>query len=668
MLDQFLEVLYEKNAHDSKRQDMAEAFAYLPEDELRKIASGELKLADFDDSNWVEKFKDTPLYEPALQLEQQCLELDIQEQQQRQAERQQVDQAAQQATWDAKDGIRLKKRMMDLELLKMESSATAGGAIAAGQEAAPPQESAAPEALPKQASLKLGGNRQVLQVLKNHPPADLGAMISSTLKTTKKIPEHILAKHAPTTALAGLSPKIAAIRMAKAAAMHPLEAANHFGYEIDDVAGYGRGGEIHPDMLPVLRERALADMADTSTDLRNHATWAGEHPIRARIPAAAILGTMGGLGGAGLGYALGSKGGGKGALIGGAAGLLAGGALGAHLGSPKRAKELADQLEEAHGVMRDPSSHSVLDNELRRAVYDRHMAGVQEHELNLAQQHGLHGQRARAAAQVFDTVNRGGGKLASMRLQKLALAPGFFSNLVKNPAAVAGAVGAGAGALGGAIAGGPDHRVSGALGGLALGGAVGAGGAAAYKHLGAGAGAGLPKPGAAAPLKRIGDTEALSANIGKVTPPPLPRNARASMPVPGDKVPPTAPILDTPSIANAPAPKQQGWFGRLFSKKSSVTDELLASMRMQKVAAGWFSPIVQGTQTALSTFKSGLSTGLSRAARKGGAQAAQPGVMAGLKNVAHHTAGWAKANPGQAAALGGTAALGTGLGIGAAVS
>jgi hypothetical protein len=100
--------------------------------------------------------------------------------------------------------------------------------------------------------------------------------------------------------------------------------------------------------------------------------------------------------------------------------------------------------------------------------------------------------------------------------------------------------------------------------------------------------------------------------------------------------------------------------------KHSELEEKAAAMRMQlavaqleKAGAGVLGALKGGYNVLRAGMKGGLSSGAARA----GFQAAEPGVMAGLKNVAHYGTEWAKKNPG--AALG-TAAVGAGL-VGAGV-
>ena len=138
MLDHMLEVMYKQAQQTSIRNQMAEGLKHLPVSELKKLASGEMKLAYHDDDDWLCKFKGTPMYDDALQLETECLELDAKQQQMSLAENEERRARSNErdAIWDAKDAIRLKKRLLELDLRKAELAAAGGG----GEELEEPEE------------------------------------------------------------------------------------------------------------------------------------------------------------------------------------------------------------------------------------------------------------------------------------------------------------------------------------------------------------------------------------------------------------------------------------------------------------------------------------------------------------------------------------------------
>jgi hypothetical protein len=504
MLDAFLEVLVEKEARHTAREELSNRFMSLPVDELQKIASGSMKLADFDDQDWLSKFKGTPLYESALQLEQRCLELDIQQQQAQQAQQAQSHQN--QAVYDAKDGVRLQKRMLDLELVKMESSTAAGGSIAAGQppaagapapEAAPAEPQSvqgdAVEGSPKQASAE----HDTLARVREHGSADEKARIFAAV--TKK--------EAPKQKTGSISEElIISMRMQKEA-MSPLHAVGYYGDQIDDAAGYGGvNGQVDPETLAMMREHAMASIGGHVSHTQRQAEHAAAHPIMSRVKGGLTGGFLGGATGLALG---GSTGSGTGAVAGGIAGLLGGAALGQHMTRPEAYANTADAAAAAHGAITEPA----LSAALQRAVADQHLQRIQDHELETARSQGQYGQEARADAKRYSADLKHGGdswgkygeavqvadawgrQMAHMEKDAFPSLSGLggalkgigtraVSYAKSNPRMLTGAaIGAGTGMLGGAMAGGPDaqgntHRLSGALKGGLLGGAVG--GAAGY--------------------------------------------------------------------------------------------------------------------------------------------------------------------------------------------
>jgi hypothetical protein len=133
MLDAFLEVVYEKEKQASIEEQVVESLMHLPNEELHKIVSGEVKLAYHDTQGgcWLDQFKGTDFYQSALDLETQSLELDVQQQQENQAP------AEPNPIWKAQDAIRVQKRMLELDMRKQEAGmADAGG----GEELPEPEE------------------------------------------------------------------------------------------------------------------------------------------------------------------------------------------------------------------------------------------------------------------------------------------------------------------------------------------------------------------------------------------------------------------------------------------------------------------------------------------------------------------------------------------------
>jgi hypothetical protein len=152
MLDRFLEVSYAHEQGRNLRNEMAEAMEALPVETLHKLASGQEKLAFGDEGGcWLDQFAGTPLYEQAIQLEEQSIKLKAQRQTQSREDRDARDQL-----YDAEDAIRLKKKMLELDMRKQEAGAEGDTEAAVGEEPeveeAEPAEPEMPEEAMKEGS------------------------------------------------------------------------------------------------------------------------------------------------------------------------------------------------------------------------------------------------------------------------------------------------------------------------------------------------------------------------------------------------------------------------------------------------------------------------------------------------------------------------------------
>ena len=127
MIDHYLTALYENDVRSNENRELVEALKGFSNDELRKLANGEMKLASYGDGDvddWLQKYQGTPLFERAVAIEKQKLELDAAEQAQRQ-EREEVMKSLRDDTIsDQRDQLCLEKRVLDLELATQQ----AGGA------------------------------------------------------------------------------------------------------------------------------------------------------------------------------------------------------------------------------------------------------------------------------------------------------------------------------------------------------------------------------------------------------------------------------------------------------------------------------------------------------------------------------------------------------------
>lgn len=120
MLDQFLNVAY---AHEKKHDDqvkLAKALTALPLEDLQKLASGNACLDIGSSDDWLEKFRGTPLFDQAMQLERSELENDIAREKAESA-RPNMD-----TFWQTASQIRLQKKMLELELQGQKNGGAPG--------------------------------------------------------------------------------------------------------------------------------------------------------------------------------------------------------------------------------------------------------------------------------------------------------------------------------------------------------------------------------------------------------------------------------------------------------------------------------------------------------------------------------------------------------------
>jgi hypothetical protein len=132
VLSEFFEVLYEHEQRSGHDRELVAALKHLPNGELFKLANGKGesvlgKEAYGGSDEWLSKYRGTELFERASALEEQLVEVEMQEQERRRAERA----LRSEDLWDLRDRICLEKRVLDLELACLEearlSPAHAGG-------------------------------------------------------------------------------------------------------------------------------------------------------------------------------------------------------------------------------------------------------------------------------------------------------------------------------------------------------------------------------------------------------------------------------------------------------------------------------------------------------------------------------------------------------------
>jgi hypothetical protein len=121
MLDAFLTVAYGKTKQAQAMDQRVQLMRKLSNNTLVKIANGKMKLGHAhlvgeDEGNWLDRFKDTPLFQDALEVEKQELENRIVERQ-----RSQEQDERWRAQSDARDDLCIRRKMLELRLAELES-------------------------------------------------------------------------------------------------------------------------------------------------------------------------------------------------------------------------------------------------------------------------------------------------------------------------------------------------------------------------------------------------------------------------------------------------------------------------------------------------------------------------------------------------------------------
>lgn len=121
MFEQWLSVAYRQDQEKTASRRMVDQLKRLPMDELRKAASGDptSKLAYVDGpsderDSWIGKYKGSPLFSKAVELEKSLLQIDMEENARRAEEN--AEPKASSDSYERKDAIKLQQRMLDLDL------------------------------------------------------------------------------------------------------------------------------------------------------------------------------------------------------------------------------------------------------------------------------------------------------------------------------------------------------------------------------------------------------------------------------------------------------------------------------------------------------------------------------------------------------------------------
>lgn len=492
MLDEYMKIAHAQMVRAVEAQEMHELLIKLPAPELQKIASlGSVKAAigSCDGDTFLEKFKGTELMQKAIALVEQELQLDAMDIQRREQRR---NEAPESSIWDAQDKLRLQKRLLELELAKMQM-----GVQSPEQQAAEYSAQQEPQA---QAETQPVQQQQAAQAKQEQAPP-------KEEKPDLQVKAALL-----DTAIAGLAgaskaeeanqPVVGgAVRgglgwLGGATAGGMLGAAATNGHPLATGAGYFGGGLLGyktlTDRYNVKKTPAYAEAAKTAFAVteKGHQFDAAMNELKARHgaemqalqdhfsggrfggtdEAREHIVTQGGAQPSGAGERLLNL-------------IRFGGILGTgpadtgvrhHEYTAKKHQKGENAYNPLGGLM-TPSKHETGGTREYLGAYNLPEEG--------------HAAGKLAAVESF------GRKLAHSDMGKLALAmpslAGLGGFISKNPGLAGAAGGAALGAGAGALAGGPDHRLSGALGGAALGAAGGgmAGGTAGRMVAGQTAGA-----------------------------------------------------------------------------------------------------------------------------------------------------------------------------------
>ena len=364
MLDKFLEVAYTRTKEAEDKTRLVESMRKLPNELLMKIASGEEKLAfmGHGGESWLDKFKGSPLFGQAIQLEEQQLQLDMSNKQQWAAE------SAKRTQDDAvRDELCVKKKMLGLELAKqqeaqlqhemtetpedeaMESPEQQAMEQAQGMEMHPAPAAAAKmaEYLGKSAGAKemyagakagvkrygqllSGGNRKILEDSAIAPPALRFAPPALRDKLVKQERRSVNIARGATAgvgATAAGGAGYAATR--KKSDDAKTASAPDARYDVRNIVHrHGLDPKEVKGSLSMIK-KLIAEQAATHQE---NADWAAKHPVLNRAPGAVTGALMGGMTGAALGGRRGS-----GSVV--AAGAVLGGLLGAALATSPEEKD-----------------------------------------------------------------------------------------------------------------------------------------------------------------------------------------------------------------------------------------------------------------------------------------------------------------------------------------
>lgn len=141
MLDLWLEHAYTKTKQAEDKQRFYTALEQLPTAELLAITRGEspINKVAHGDACWLDQFQGSPLYDQALALEKQSLELDMSDA---------AESTERQAAYSHRDALRVQRRMLELALSEERHRAAGGEPQMEAPAGAPPSVAMDPNGQP----------------------------------------------------------------------------------------------------------------------------------------------------------------------------------------------------------------------------------------------------------------------------------------------------------------------------------------------------------------------------------------------------------------------------------------------------------------------------------------------------------------------------------------
>lgn len=180
MLDEFMSVVASNDQKKQASRELVDALKNLSEEELLGLANGtpseEMKLAfaATDESNWLAKYKGTPLFEEAAALEEQLLQVEMADLARRQENQHNK-------IWDLRDRICLQRRMLDLQLTLSQQNQISSG----------PEEMLAEQAQAEQAQKEAAAKSKIARALKNYINTVSGVRVNRLNKEASALPAEL---------------------------------------------------------------------------------------------------------------------------------------------------------------------------------------------------------------------------------------------------------------------------------------------------------------------------------------------------------------------------------------------------------------------------------------------------------------------------------------------